>query len=139
MLVCDPGSELEARTRLARIGFDNVEGFLEDPYGVVGPPRGGRTRLELTAEEFLQRRRDIGELVVVDVRNPGETEAGTLEVPTWCRSPVCETRWSSWRPTATPCRDAVRSGYRSSIAASLLRANRFTDVSDVLRGYSALV
>jgi rhodanese-related sulfurtransferase len=29
-------------------------------------------------------------------------------------------------------------GYRSSIAASLLRANGFSDVSDVLGGYSAL-
>jgi rhodanese-related sulfurtransferase len=29
-------------------------------------------------------------------------------------------------------------GYRSSLAASLLRANGFTDVSDVLGGYSAV-
>ena len=141
VLVCDPGTELEARTRLARIGFDRVAGHLEDPYGVMQshPEEVGRAS-RLTAEEFMQRRDSLADLVVVDVRNPGETDAGTLEgvhvVPVArLRNEMEDLAEHRERPVVALC----AGGYRSSIAASLLRANGFTDVSDVLGGYSALV
>ncbi|MCB0951265.1 MAG: rhodanese-like domain-containing protein, partial [Microthrixaceae bacterium] len=40
----------------------------------------------------------------------------------------------SERPVVVMC----AGGYRSSIAASLLRSNGFTDVSDLMGGYAAL-
>lgn len=88
----------------------------------------------------MQRRDSLADLVVVDVRNPGETDAGTLEgvhvVPVArLRNEMEDLAEHRERPVVALC----AGGYRSSIAASLLRANGFTDVSDVLGGYSALV
>ena len=140
VLVCEPGAEMEARTRLARIGFDKVLGHLADPYGAMAahPDHVGRAS-RLTAEEFLQRRDEVDDLVVVDVRNPGETEVGTLEgahvVPVArLRDEMHELEDHKDVPVVALC----AGGYRSSIAASLLRANGFTDVSDVLGGYGAI-
>lgn len=140
VLVSDPGTETEARTRLARIGFDNVVGHLGDPYAAMAAhPEEVARASRLTAEEFRTRREQIADLVVVDVRNPGETEAGTLDgarvVPVARLRNEIETLGDHRdRPVVTLC----AGGYRSSIAASLLRCNGFTDVSDVLGGYAAL-
>src|SRR5690606_37883199 len=35
VLFTDPGQELEAKTRLARIGFDRVIGYLDRPFEVM--------------------------------------------------------------------------------------------------------
>ncbi len=140
LLISEPGTELEARTRLARIGFDSVVGYLSDPYGeMASNPDVVERSSRLTAEEFLARRDDLADLTVIDVRNPGETEAGTLEgaitVPVArLRDEIDVLSDHKESPVVAIC----AGGYRSSIAASLLRANGFTDVSDLLGGYGAL-
>lgn len=140
VLVSEPGTELEARTRLARIGFDSVVGYLGDPYGVMAanPEEVGQSS-RLTAEEFLARRDALEDLVVIDVRNPVEVEGGSLEgaitVPVArLRDEIAELAEHRNVPVVAMC----AGGYRSSIAASLLRANGFTDVSDLVGGYGAL-
>ena len=77
------------------------------------------------------------ELVLVDVRNPGEVEAtgtidGAIHVPVARLTRELET-FDRRRPTVTYC----AGGYRSSIAASVLRRAGFEDVSDLLGGYPA--
>ena len=140
VLVGEPGTELEARTRLARIGFDSVIGYLAHPYEAMeSNPDEVRQSSRLTAEEFLDRRTELDDLVVIDVRNPGEVESGTLEdavtVPVArLRDEIEELAGHKNSPIVAMC----AGGYRSSIAASLLRANGFTDVSDLLGGYGAL-
>ena len=75
-------------------------------------------------------------LQVVDVRNPGETAAGTIPnaitIPVG-RLPARLGELDASVPTVVYC----AGGYRSSVAASLLRHNGFTDVSDILGGYHA--
>jgi glyoxylase-like metal-dependent hydrolase (beta-lactamase superfamily II)/rhodanese-related sulfurtransferase len=140
VLICDPGTELEARTRLARIGFDRVTGHLADPYAAMAEhPEVVERASRLSAEEFLTRRAELDDLVVVDVRNPGETSLGTIEGAHVV--PVARLRDELHRleehkdvPVVALC----AGGYRSSLAASLLQANGFTDVSDVLGGYTAV-
>ncbi|MGI9579277.1 MAG: rhodanese-like domain-containing protein, partial [Microthrixaceae bacterium] len=140
VLVSEPGTEAEARTRLARIGFDSVTGYLADPYvAMAAHPDAVKPSSRLTAQEFLARRAELDDLVVIDVRNPGETETGTLEgaitVPVArLRDEIDELADHRDSPIVAMC----AGGYRSSIAASLLRANGFTDVSDLLGGYGAL-
>lgn len=140
VLVSDPGTEVEARTRLARIGFDNVAGHLESPYAVMQQnPESVERASRLTVEEFTQRRGSVPDLLVIDVRGPGETAEGKLdeavEVPVGSmRDRLEELQEHSERPVVVMC----AGGYRSSIAASLLRSNGFTDVSDLVGGYSAL-
>ncbi len=122
----------EAVMRLARVGMENVTGYLDGGilawcnagYGIAQIP-------QITAAELRERG-----LPVVDVRRPAEYDAG--HVPDARNIPLNE----------LPRRiDEVRDGlavicaggYRSSMATSLLARRGFTDVSNVIGGTSAWV
>jgi len=139
VLVAEPGGEAEARVRLARIGYDRVAGFLAEPEAAfVARPdlvaRGSR----VTAAELHRRRAEVPDLVLLDVRNPDEVEAsgplnGAVLIPV-VDLPERLAELDPTRPTVVYC----AGGYRSALAASLLRRAGFTDVSDVLGGWAAL-
>lgn len=137
VLVTEPGHELEGKNRLARIGFDRVIGYLAEPYEAMFAHRDDvQVASRLTANAFDERAREITDLQVVDVRNPGEVEAGTI--PHAITIPVGQLaarldELDATLPTVVYC----AGGYRSSVAASLLRQNGFTDVSDILGGFGA--
>jgi glyoxylase-like metal-dependent hydrolase (beta-lactamase superfamily II)/rhodanese-related sulfurtransferase len=137
VLFTEPGQELEGKNRLARIGFDRVIGYLDKPFEVMFSHRDDvRVASRLTAKAFDQRAAELIDLQVVDVRNPGEVEAGTI--PHAIAIPVGQlpSRLSELDP-AKPTVVYCAGGYRSSVAASLLRRNGFGDVSDILGGYGA--
>jgi hydroxyacylglutathione hydrolase len=137
VLFTEPGQELEGKNRLARIGFDRVIGYLDKPFEVMFSHRDDvQVASRLTAKAFDQRAAELTDLQVVDVRNPGEVEAGTI--PHAIAIPVGQlpSRLSELDP-AKPTVVYCAGGYRSSVAASLLRRNGFGDVSDILGGYGA--
>ncbi|MGB1610030.1 MAG: rhodanese-like domain-containing protein, partial [Ilumatobacteraceae bacterium] len=90
----------------------------------------------LTSEAFNGRHAEVENIQIVDVRNPGEVESGMI--PDAVNIPVGQIparlgELDASRPTVIYC----AGGYRSSVAASLLRQNGFGDVSDILGGYGA--
>jgi glyoxylase-like metal-dependent hydrolase (beta-lactamase superfamily II)/rhodanese-related sulfurtransferase len=137
VLVTEPGDELEGKNRLARIGFDRVIGYLDHPYqAMVANPGDVVAASRLTAHAFDDRAAAVTDMQVVDVRNPGEAAAGMI--PGALNIPVSQLAGrlgeiDATRPTVVYC----AGGYRSSVAASLLRQRGFTDVSDILGGYTA--
>ncbi|MGB2921205.1 MAG: rhodanese-like domain-containing protein [Mycobacterium sp.] len=137
VLFAEPGQELEGKNRLARIGFDRVIGYLDRPFEVMFSHRGDvQIASRLTAKSFDQRASELADLQIVDVRNPGEVAAGTI--PNAIAIPVGQlpsrrNELDRSKPTVVYC----AGGYRSSVAASLLRQNGFVDVSDILGGYGA--
>ena len=137
VLVTDPGAELEAKNRLARIGFDTVIGYLDDPVGVMlGSPDDVVRSSRVDADELSRAMREVDDLQIVDVRQPGETCDGCIDeailLPlTELNSGVAGLDAS--KPTVVYC----AGGFRSSIAASRMAALGFTDVSDLLGGYGA--
>ena len=137
VLFTEPGQELEGKNRLARIGFDRVIGYLAAPYEAMFAHQDDvQVASRLTANAFDERVSRMADLQIVDVRNPGEVEAGTI--PNAIVIPVGQlpTRLGELdasKPTVVYC----AGGYRSSVAASLLRHNGFRDVSDILGGFGA--
>jgi glyoxylase-like metal-dependent hydrolase (beta-lactamase superfamily II)/rhodanese-related sulfurtransferase len=137
VLITEPGLELEGKNRLARIGFDRVIGYLNEPYQVMFANREDvQVASRLTANALGERIADVPELQLVDVRNPGEAAAGMI--PGAVNIPVGQLpdrtdELDPGKPTVVYC----AGGYRSSVAASLLRQRGFADVSDVLGGYGA--
>jgi len=137
VLLTDPGQELEGKNRLARIGFDRVIGYLNEPYQVMFTYRDDVVvASRLTAKAFDERSVDVVGLQIVDVRNPGEAAAGMI--PGAVNIPVGQLpdrvgELDPAKPTVVYC----AGGYRSSVAASFLRQRGFADVSDVLGGYNA--
>jgi len=137
VLITDPERELEGKNRLARIGFDRVIGYLKDPYAVMFEHQGDvEVASRLTAKALDERIADVPELQLVDVRNPGEAAGGMIahavNIPVG-QLPDRVAELDPRKPTVVYC----AGGYRSSVAASLLRQRGFGDVSDVLGGYNA--
>lgn len=137
VLVVDTGFELEAKNRLARIGFDRVVGYLDKPLAAMAlnPERVQRAS-RLTAPEFEARKADIEGLQLVDIRNPGEFALGTIPnadaIPVG-QLPARISELDPELPTVVFC----AGGYRSSVGASVLREAGFKDVSDIIGGYGA--
>ncbi len=137
VLVCDDGTQQEALIRLARIGFDNVVGYLDSALQVMAdhPERVERAS-RLTVEQFRSILASTPGVQVVDIRNPGELDVGIIAPSVSLPLGTLVSHLDSLdpaRPTVVYC----AGGYRSSAGASLLRSRGFEDVSDLLGGYSA--
>ena len=137
ILVTEPGYESEAKIRLGRIGFDNVLGALEDPIlTFLANPDVVEKASRLSVEAFAERVASINGLNVIDVRNVGEVELGTVPGAHHISLPSLIHELKGLNPSA-PTVVFCAGGYRSSIAASLLRSHGFTDVSDLIGGYTS--
>ena len=137
VIVAEPDTGAEAKIRLARIGFDEVVGELATPQqAFMEHPELIERASRLTADQLRERIAEVPDLVLVDVRNPGEVALGSIEgataIPVGHLDRDLE-QLDRTRPTVVFC----AGGYRSSLAASLLRAAGFDDVSDLLGGYGA--
>lgn len=137
VLVGDPASALETRVRLARIGFDKVVGYLSDPRQLfMGSPDLVEVSSRVTVEQLAELLGKVPDIQLLDVRNPGETAAGSLEgarvVPLALLVDSLD-GLDRLAPVVVNC----AGGYRSMVAASLLRHAGFSDVSDLVGGYGA--
>src|SRR6266850_2684988 len=121
----------KARLELARIGYDNVLGYIE-------ADALARTRQlsQLGVEElhFGLKRDEAPQ--VLDVRTAGEWDAGHIDSALHIPLPSLPRRTGS---LGKDSRLAIicGSGYRSSIAASLLQAQGFSRVQNVMGGMGA--
>ena len=133
VIVADPGREHEAATRLGRIGFDHIVGYLQDGLrGLESRPELMATTERLAAPLAAERLAS-GKPVVVDVRAPGEREqkhvAGSVNIPL---NHLAER--AGELPADRPVIVYCAGGYRSSIAASLLQQRGFADVTEIAGG-----
>lgn len=136
-LVVDDGFEVEAKNRLGRIGFDRVVGYLVAPLAVMAAhPERVRQASRLTTNDLRQRIGSIEDLQLVDIRNPGEVQLGSIgeavAIPVG-QLPGRLEELDATAPTVVFC----AGGYRSSVAASVLREAGFADVSDLIGGFGA--
>ncbi len=137
VVVADEGREVEAKVRLARIGFDRVRGAVVDVERLLAEhPDLAERATRLAGADLAQWRDEEPDLQVLDVRNPVEQEAGV--VPGAIRIPLARLldgyqELDASAPTVVYC----AGGYRSSIAASLLRSKGFARVADLQGGYEA--
>jgi rhodanese-related sulfurtransferase len=127
----------EARLRLARVGLDSVLGTLDQPaVALAQRPDLVDVSSRITVGQLAAARAEIPDLVVLDVRGPGERAQGSVEGSLHMPLPQLRGRIGELSP-ATPVVAYCAGGYRSSIAASLLIAHGFDDVSDLIGGYQA--
>ena len=137
VLVCAEGTETEARTRLARIGFDRVVGALDEPtLQMQRHPEVVAVASRLTATQLRERRRSVDGVVLVDVRGPGEVADGMIDGARHIQLASLLEGAKTLDPNS-PTVVYCAGGYRSSIAASTLRSLGFTDVSDIVGGFGA--
>jgi hydroxyacylglutathione hydrolase len=137
VIIAAPGRENESALRLGRIGFDHVAGFLKNGLQSL------ESRPELVA--FIERlsAQFVAELLAskepplaIDVRAPREREqkhiGGSLSLPL---NHLVENLKSL--PKDRPLLVYCAGGYRSSIAASLLKGHGFDPVCEIAGGIAA--
>jgi hydroxyacylglutathione hydrolase len=140
VLVGDTDEQIEeARLRLARVGIEDLGGYLAG--GVGAWTKAGLPLLEtpqISPKELSQKLREgsLRALDVLDVRREGEWQAGHIpEVQ--CQAldtfPHGLPAMNRDRPVAVHC----KSGYRSLIACSLLERAGYRNVINVVGGFDA--
>ena len=123
---------------MARIGFDDVAGYLADPHRqMTEHPKGVGLLSWVTASHLAEQlaASDSG-IQLVDVRNPGETRLGMIPGARCIPLPRLREDLDDLdrsRPVVINC----AGGYRSAIGASLLNADGSRDASHLLGGYAA--
>jgi len=138
VVASDANAAAEARMRLARVGLEHVAGYLAGGVEAWATAGGGTSHTDQIDVAELRRRIADGKARVVDVRRPGEVRAGHIEsakeIPLHELSRrLREIGDAAEGPVLTVC----RSGYRSSIATSLLERAGFTNVTNVTGGMEA--
>lgn len=137
VLVGDAVLAGESKIRLARVGFDRVIGQLRDLAEVfVQRPDLVETSSRLTIEQLAELRGLESCLQLVDVRSPQEVAEGAISGARQIPLPALTDSLADLDSTA-PVVVYCGSGYRSMVAASVLRVSGFDDVSDVLGGFGA--
>ncbi len=137
VLVGDPAAAVEAKVRLARVGYDRVLGQLDEPAQVFARrPELIETSSRLTIEQLAELRGLEPSLQIVDVRGPGETAAGTLPGAREIPLPALADSLAALDTTG-PVVVYCAGGSRSQVAASVLIDAGFVDVSDLLGGFGA--
>ena len=135
VLVGDPAVALEAKVRLARVGYDRVVGQLREPARAFGDrPDLIEASSRLTIEQLAELRGLEPALQLLDVRGPGETAGGTIPGAREIPLAVLGDSLGGLDP-ASPVVVYCASGYRSLVAASRLAEAGFADVADLLGGY----
>lgn len=136
ILVTDKGKEEEAITRLSRIGYDGVIGYLEGGFENWKEKGNAISSIQrIDASAFL--RIHDSDLNIIDVRKKSEFEVkhipGSDNIPL---NQICE-----YIPQLSKEKTGViicAGGYRSMIAASILRQNGWENFVDVRDGFSGI-
>jgi glyoxylase-like metal-dependent hydrolase (beta-lactamase superfamily II)/rhodanese-related sulfurtransferase len=124
-------SARKARLELARIGYDHVLGYLE-----ADDLTQTQQLSQLGVEELHASLRRGEAPRLLDVRTAGEWDAGHIENAVHIPLSVLPSRADELN-RAAPLAIICGSGYRSSIAASLLQARGFARVQNVMGGMGA--
>ena len=140
LLVCEAGKERESIVRLARVGFNHFAGFLDGGFGAwlkAGEPidmiidvEPSELALDIPHDEHL---------VVIDVRR--EAEFGDGHVKGAVNIPLADLADAGNMATLEDDQNlyiTCRTGYRSVIAASLLKRQGIHNLYNVLGGWEKI-
>lgn len=137
LLVTDPGREEESIIRLSRVGYDNTMGYLEGGFE-TWKKAGKETESvkRMTAEEFA-RLYETEKPLVIDIRKKSEYDAehviDAVNIPlNQLNSHLAE--FPKDRSFVLHC----AGGYRSMIAASILKQRGWDNFADVSGGFSEM-
>ena len=134
LLIADKGFEREAITRLARVGYENVIGFLD---GGVDSYEGNLEVITNNSPEEATDKINQGHKHILDVRKPGERSNGYISQSTHIRLQELTQKMATLNKEDN-IMVYCAGGYRSMIACSILAANGFEKTINIEGGYSKL-
>ena len=138
LLVVPEGKSEEAVTRLSRVGYDNTLGYLEG--GLTTWEASGReidTLESISAEAFANIYKEDNSINILDVRKDGEYSSSHLETAQHFALDFINSQMGDVDRDNTYYIHCA-GGYRSVIAASILKARGFNKLIDVAGGFGAI-
>lgn len=137
LLVTAPGKEAETITRLARVGYDFAIGYLEGGFNAWTQAGKEVDQVDRINPEEFETKYQSGNLIFFDVRKPSEFQSehlvGAINTPlSTINDHLAE--FPKDQPFVIHC----AGGYRSMIAASILKQRGWENVMDVRGGFAAL-
>lgn len=135
VVVAEAGKEEETLTRLARIGYENLVGWLEG--GMPHWVENGGEQVSVLQKMPVDLRWELHKgfrRLILDVRADSEWEEGHLEQSLHIPLPELEARLGE--VPREPLFVLCGSGYRSSIACSLLQRAGYTEVTNIVGGWA---
>ena len=136
-LISDPGQEREAITRLARVGLEQIKGFLNHGiHALASTPELIRHTNRMTVTHLEEHLMQADRPHLLDVRTPHEWETRHIDDSRNIPLQHLFTRLSEI-PKDHTIAVYCSSGYRSSIAASLLEHHDYDNIVDLVGGFEA--
>ncbi|MFT4611542.1 MAG: hydroxyacylglutathione hydrolase [Gammaproteobacteria bacterium] len=137
LLVVPEGKSQEAVTRLSRVGYDNTLGYLEGGIEAwISAEKNIDTLESISAEEFANRVKNT-DLNILDVRKDGEYASSHVEDAQHFALDFINEHMNEVSKDIT-YHIHCAGGYRSIIAASILKARGFHNLVDVAGGFDAI-
>ena len=139
LLVVPEGKSEEAVIRLARVGYDNTLGYLEGGMDAwIASEKETDQIVSISAEEFSTKTKE-NNLHVLDVRKDGEYNSMHLKLDDLQHFALdyINHQMDQIDPNKTYYIHCA-GGYRSVIAASILKARGFHNIIDIAGGFAAL-
>lgn len=137
LLVCEPGKEEEVITRLSRVGFDNVLGYLNGGYETwKNSGKESDSVNRISAKQFADKFA-ADKIKVIDVRK--ESEYAAEHVEDAYSKPLQYI--NEWIKDINPDEHFYihcAAGYRSMIAASILQARGYRNFSEIEGGFKSI-
>ncbi len=137
LLIADKGREQEVITRLSRVGYDNVVGYLDG--GFAAWEKSGKEIDNvncISAKEFEELNKD-GSCKVIDLRKEGEFSAEHLENAQSLPLAYIN-EWMDSIDDTEHFYIHCAGGYRSMIAASILNSRGIRGFTEIGDGYSGI-
>ena len=138
VVVAPAGKEKESIVRLARVGFENVKGYLDG--GIMGwQNSGNKTEMvsSIDPENFAEKIKDSSK-EILDVRRDGEFDSSHVKKSRHIPLAELNSRINELNPDKEYL-IYCRTGYRSMIAASLMRKKGIRNVVNVKKGIVGIV
>lgn len=137
LLVTPPGKEEETVTRLSRVGFDNTLGYLDGGFEAWLKSGKEIDSLESISAAAFKEIYDKEPVPVFDVRNNGEFDNGHL--PDVHFTPLnFLNNYLAEFPSDKTFYIHCAGGYRSVIAASILKSRGIHNLVDIAGGFGAM-
>ena len=138
LLISEKGKEIEAITRLSRVGYDNCIGYLEGGFKSWKDKYGEEKVESISSQSFVDNLK-LNSIKIIDVRRESEYINKHIEGANNIPLSLLSNELKNISDTQDNYYIHCAGGYRSVIAISILKAKGIHNVIDVAGGFGSIL
>ena len=138
LLISEKGKEIEAITRLSRVGYDNCIGYLEGGFKSWKDKYGEEKVESISSQSFVDNLK-LNSIKIIDVRRESEYINKHIEGAKNIPLSLLSNELKNISDTQDNYYIHCAGGYRSVIAISILKAKGIHNIIDVSGGFGSIL